>query len=267
LPANADATKWQKKAEDWRYLATEWRSRYNNIINELALKTPDCKATNLPPPQKLGLHAETCLSNDYCIKSKPAIVTAGDEDFGNTAAKVDLSVIEDYVKKGAVTRMCAKALGKSVMETFGSPVALKSALIDKPGCLAAEVSEPIRLPELQPVPTPLVPDRACVAASLLRSEYEDSESVLLMDPSPAAMEVDATKELGTSIHLITNTKAPNGGDTPRICGTSTRRQLRTVSEEFVQNPSSAVVGTMVQAISNQHVGQSGRSARSGGDPE
>jgi hypothetical protein len=139
LPANADATKWQKKAEDWRFLATEWRSRYNFIVNEFSLKTPDCKATDFPPPQKIILHAPTCLLNDYCVEPKPTIVTAGDKDFGKTAASVDMPVVEDYVKKGAVTRMSAKALGKSVMEASGSPVALGPAF-----ATLVEVLAPLR---------------------------------------------------------------------------------------------------------------------------
>jgi hypothetical protein len=138
--------------EGWRleFLATGWRSGYNIIVNELVLKTPDRKATDVPPPQNISLQAQTYLSNDYRVEPKPTIVTAGDRNFGKIAA--------------------------------------------------------------------------------------DSESVLLMDPFPAALRVDETKELATSIHLIADTKAPDAGDTPRICGTSTRRQFHTFSEEFVHNP-------------------------------
>jgi hypothetical protein len=160
LPPNADATELRKKAENCRFLATGWRSRYSIIVNELVLKSPDCKATDVPPPQNISLHAQTYLSNDYRVEPKPTIVTAGDRNFGKIAA--------------------------------------------------------------------------------------DSESVLLLDPFPAALRVGETKELGTSIYLITDTKAPDEGDTPRLCGTSTRRQLHTsenvtFSEECVQNPSGAVV--------------------------
>jgi hypothetical protein len=115
LPANADANKWQKKAEDWRFLATEWRSRYT-IVEELALKISDCKATDVPPPQKISLQVQTCLLNDYRVEPKPTIVTASDKDFGKiAAASVDLPVVEDYVNEGAVTKMSASASGKSVM--------------------------------------------------------------------------------------------------------------------------------------------------------
>jgi hypothetical protein len=190
LPANADANKWQKNAEYWRFLATEWRSRYN-IVNVLALKTPDCKATNVSPPQNVSLHAQTGLSNDYCVEPKPTIVTAGDKDSGKTAASLGLPAVEDYVKKGPVARKSAKALGKSVIETSGSPVALKSAFV-KPGCLAA-VSEPVRLPQLQFRFAPHVPDGTCVAAGIPRPGYEDSESVAVMYPISASMGADDTE--------------------------------------------------------------------------
>jgi hypothetical protein len=202
LPANGDATKWQQKAEDWRFLATEWRSRYNKVVNEFSLKTPDCKATDVPPPQKISLHAPTCLSNDYCVEPKPTIFTAGDKDFGKSAASVDIPVVEDYVKKGAVTRMSPKALGKSVMETSGSP-AWESALV-KPGCLAA-VSEPVRLPQLQLVSAPLVPPRACVAAGL---RLEDA--CMLTDDTD---ELDTTSEESVCPENISNTSSCPASDT------------------------------------------------------
>jgi hypothetical protein len=141
-----------------------------------------------------------------------------------------MPVVEDYVKKGAVTRMSAKALpvGKSIMETSGSPVALKSGLV-KPGCLAP-VSEPVRLPQLQPVFAPLLPDRACVAAGIPRPEYKDSESVAVMDPISSSMGTDDTDELDTTseesvvghlVALVGTTsvcmKFPENFSTPSIC--------------------------------------------------
>jgi hypothetical protein len=186
LPANADATEWQKKAGDWRLLATVWRSRYNTV-NELALKTPNCTETDVPPPQKSSQQAQTYLLSANCFEPKPAIVTAG-----------DLPLVEESVRKGAQTKKSARALGKCVMETSGSPAALKSALV-KLGCLAA-VSEPVRLPQLQLRLAPLVLDGACITAGIPRPQYEDSdsESVTVMDPISASMGADDSEELDTT---------------------------------------------------------------------
>jgi hypothetical protein len=86
LPPNADATELLMKAENCRFLATGWRSRYNIIVNELVLKTPDCKGTDVPSPHNISLQKQTYLSNDYCVEPKPTIVTAGDKNFGKIAA-------------------------------------------------------------------------------------------------------------------------------------------------------------------------------------
>jgi hypothetical protein len=87
--------------------------------------------------------------------------------------------------------------------------------------------------------------KGSVAASLLRPEYKDSVYILRLDPSLAETGEDETKaetkQLGTSIHLIKHCKAPARGHTPRICGTSSRRQSHKVSEESIEKPSVAVV--------------------------
>ncbi|KAA8892698.1 hypothetical protein FN846DRAFT_896631 [Sphaerosporella brunnea] len=60
---------------DWQ--ASLKRSR-DKPVNELALKTPDFKATEVAPPQKISLQTQACrLLNDCSTEPEPTIVTAG----------------------------------------------------------------------------------------------------------------------------------------------------------------------------------------------
>ncbi|KAA8914144.1 hypothetical protein FN846DRAFT_902243 [Sphaerosporella brunnea] len=164
LPVSADATKWQQNAEDWTFLATEWRSRYNGIVDGLPPKTPERKATNFPPLQKISLQTQACMSDDYRVEPEPTLVTAGGEDVGRIAAGVTLPAVEDFEKNGGVTNMSARSLENPVMETSS--------------CLA-EVSEPTRPPQ--------------------HHEYKDLESIFLLHPCPTAKKQDGTREVNTSI--------------------------------------------------------------------
>ncbi|KAA8893911.1 hypothetical protein FN846DRAFT_895567 [Sphaerosporella brunnea] len=60
---------------DWQ--ASLKRSR-DKPVNELALKTPDFKATEVASPQKISLQTQACrLLNDCSTEPEPTIVTAG----------------------------------------------------------------------------------------------------------------------------------------------------------------------------------------------
>jgi hypothetical protein len=97
LPPNADATELLKKGENCRFLATGWRSRYNIIVNELVLKTPDYKGTDVPSPHNISLQKQIYLSNDYRVEPKPTIVTAGDRNFGQIAADSEcVSLLDQF---------------------------------------------------------------------------------------------------------------------------------------------------------------------------